>query len=225
MAQETRTKRVARRAAPLPEQGEPARQAAPRGIADEPVDQSSDERPKENIFDQLESRRPERQTDPDPVVDNNTPQFEGDATLLTRRKNQGDGDARLDVPEKYRKPGYDYEWKTARVNGADVDQSEVAEVYENGWRPVLAASMPDMVTPGFVSKYISRLGQILYTRPMHLTEEANREQYDRAERQKFEKLRTASDIQMPKSTMKSLNRGIEIHGEAGTHKGFAKPAQ
>lgn len=169
----------------------------------------------------LETRRPTASALP--------PQTEGaddeaEPELLTRRSRAGETDSRLDIPDEYKRPGWDYEWKTSRINGADVDMSDTAQIYEGGWRPVLAASMPKLCSPGWTGKYISRLGQILYTRPMHLTDEARQEDYDFAERQKFERLKHASDIEMPKSSMRSMKPQIEIEGVVGTHKPGAKSA-
>lgn len=222
----TAAKRVPRRAAPLPETNDDVSASnAPEGLFGEetqPAVRSS------NVLDdvaRLETRRPEGvpqvEAEPEPLEQ----QFEGDEELLTRRSNKGDGDARLEIPAEYKRSGWDYEWKTEKINGATVDDSEVAETFEHGWRPVLAKSMPKMMTPGFTSKYIRRLGQILYTRPQHLTDEANQEEYARAEQQKYDRLKHASDIQMPKSSMRSKKAEISLDAEFGSHKGYAKAAQ
>lgn len=142
---------------------------------------------------------------------------------LTRRKRTIAGDNRLDIPAHRKKPGWDYEWKTQRVMGQDVDASEAAQEFEQGWRPVPAREIPELVPPGYEGKYIVRLGQILMTRPEHLSAEARAEDYQLAETQKFDKLMAASAIPTARPGMINPTRTeLTIEGVVGTHK--AKPA-
>lgn len=150
---------------------------------------------------------------------------EEDETLLTRRARGVDGDTRLDVPDEYKREGWDYEYKTQRINGADVDSSDTAQIYEAGWRPVLAKSMPKLNPPGYTGKYVSRLGQILYTRPMSLTDEANAESFKLAEDQKFDKLMAASAVPTSRPGMIVPTKSeLSIEGVVGTHRAAPKGA-
>lgn len=142
--------------------------------------------------------------------------------VLTRRKRTVAGDDRLDLPKDKMKPGWDYEWKTQRVMGQDVDSSESAMVFEQGWRPVLASEFPDLVPPGYEGKHITRLGMMLFTRPMHLTLEARAEDYNLAETQKYDKLMSASAVQTARPGMINATKPeVSIEGVVGSHKAKA----
>jgi hypothetical protein len=110
---------------------------------------------------------------------------------LTRRSRVNRGSDDFDVPEDCKKPGWDYEWKSLTVMGQPVDGADMAKIYGQGWRPVAASEMPDLVPPGWDKKTIERYGQILMTRPMHLTQAARREDRQIADEQLADKLRGA----------------------------------
>lgn len=210
-------RRVKRTYKPETEEG----QAAARVLNGEPEPEAS-----AGIFagaePQLETRSSSRAVSQDlgPQTED-----EDDGMLLTRRPREAAGDTRLDIPEEYKRPGWDYQWDTSRVNGADVDPSYSATIYEGGWRPVLARSMPKLNVPGYTGKYVTRLGQILYTRPMHLTEEARAEAYTLAETQKVDKLMSASAVPVSRpGLMHSIKTEMSIEGVVGTHKAAPKDA-
>lgn len=147
-------------------------------------------------------------------------QIEGDdePTQTRRTRTEGSGNW-AEIPDKYRRPGWDYEYKTSRVNGADVDSSELSAVYEQGWRPVLARSMPDLVGPGYAGKHVQRYGQILYTRPMTLTSEARAEDYAIAETQKQDKLQAASAVPTARpGLINPFKNEMTIEGVVGVHR-------
>lgn len=111
---------------------------------------------------------------------------------LTRRSRTLGGDNSFDVPEKFKKPGWDYEFKTIRIIGADVDGYELASYHQQGWRAAKPSDMPGMMPPGSTEKTIDRLGQRLFMRPMYLTDQARAEDYQIAERQRSDKLLSAA---------------------------------
>lgn len=140
---------------------------------------------------------------------------------LTRRSRLTTGDNDFDIPMNLRKPGWDYEFKTTRVMGADVDGYELAKVHEQGWRPVSASQMPGMMAPGSTAKTVDRMGMRLYMRPMSLTLEARAEDYQIAERQKIDKLKAASAIPIAGSAAGKMHAQVdsfEIEGVVGTTK-------
>ena len=114
----------------------------------------------------------------------------GDGGELTRQA-RGVTDASFDFPMKGRVPGWDYEWKTVRVNGQEVDPSDLTEIDAGGWIPVPASHFRSLVPPGWSRAYIERRGQRAYMRPMRLTLEAREEQKRHAMTQKSDRLMTA----------------------------------
>jgi hypothetical protein len=142
-----------------------------------------------------------------------------DPGLLTRRSRRSDSGDQFHVPEELKKDGWDYEWKTTRINAADVDGSELAFIHEQGWRPVKAKDMPRMCAPGYRGKTIERLGMILCMRPMHLTLAARAEDYEIAETQKQDKLQAASAVPTARPGMiNPFVDKMEFVGEVGTHR-------
>lgn len=135
---------------------------------------------------------------------------------LTRRPRTLGGDASFDIPDKYKKPGQDYEWKTITVIGAAVDGSELAMYAEQHWTEVRPAEMPGMMAPGYEGKTIDRRGQRLFKRPKYLSEEAVTESYNIAETQKYDKLKSASSIPIGRPGLMSAQVDkMEISGEVG----------
>ena len=141
-----------------------------------------------------------------------------DGSKITRRSRRDGVVTDFEVPNNVRKPGWDYEYKTSRVMGQEVDASEQVEIYEGGWRPVKATEMKSLCPPGWDKPYIERRGQILYCRPMQLTEEAKNEDYEKAERQKRDKLEAAlaGGGEASKYTKRHIDK-LEISGEVGRH--------
>lgn len=138
---------------------------------------------------------------------------------LTRRSRKAGGGNPFEIPEKLKKPGWDYEWKTVKVMGELVDDSDLADIHEQGWRPVPAEQMKELLAPGSTAKTIDRRGQRLFMRPMHLTEEARREDREIAETQKYDKLRAASAIPISRpGLMNAQVDTMQIEGEVGTHR-------
>lgn len=139
--------------------------------------------------------------------------------VLTRRSRFSGNSNTFDVPAEYKKDGWDYEWKTTRVNGADVDGADMASIHESGWRPVPAHDMPRLCAPGYKGKTIEQRGQILCMRPMHLTLEARAEEYAFAEKEKHDKLMAASAVPTARpGLVNPFKTEISFEGEVGSHR-------
>lgn len=114
----------------------------------------------------------------------------GDGEQVTRQ-SRGATDSTFDIPLQGRRAGWDYEWKTVRVNGEEVDPSSIVEIQQGGWRLVPKTHFPSLVPPGWQRAYIERWGQQLYMRPQRLTDEANDELLKHALKVREDKLRQA----------------------------------
>lgn len=142
---------------------------------------------------------------------------------LTRRSRHDGNQNPYDVPHHLRKPGWDYEYKGDRVMNQPVSTSEIVGVREAGWRPVPATGeMLALCPPGWDKPYIERDGMTLHMRPMHLTEEAKREDYEHAQGIKASRLEASAigaqisrDPRMPAGVTK---QGMRIEGEVGHHR-------
>lgn len=97
-------------------------------------------------------------------------------------RNRVSDDA-LDVPEKYKLDGFDYQWVRASCYN-EPDDANMMTSYEAGWRPV-----PQRAMPGFLGaksdsdEAIIFKGLMLMERPMELTLEAMEENKAAAYRQ------------------------------------------
>lgn len=144
-----------------------------------------------------------------------TEYLDEDGKPIRRRVNR-EGNP-FDLPEKDKKSGWDYAWWPVRIQGEQVDPSFIVEVREGGWRPVDPKDMPNYMPPGWEKKFIERGGQILYTRPMHLTEESRAEDVKIAENQRYDKLKGA--LAGPAELQKVAPRQVmenELYGSVGT---------
>lgn len=135
---------------------------------------------------------------------------------LTRRSRRGDTNA-WDIPMHLRKPGWDYQWWTMTVHGQQVDGGDVAEIYEGGWRPAKAKDFKEILSPHWDKPTVERQGQMLYTRPMHLTMEARQEFYEKAEEQKRDKLQAAMASAGGKIGRPIVEQ-FQLEGEVGVHR-------
>lgn len=141
----------------------------------------------------------------------------------TRRSRFDTNADRLSVPQRLKKPGWDYQWMVTRVTGQEVDPSEMTSYYEQGWRPAQAKDYPDMCPPNWEKTTIEQHGQMLMVRPMRLTMEARQEDLQAAEAQRRDKLVGAAQGRAADGGLASV-RGvvphtlaIEIEGEVGTY--------
>lgn len=145
---------------------------------------------------------------------------EGDSTKqLTRRSRRDGSGSDFEIPAHLKKPGWDYEYKTIAVMGQPVDAAEMQRVYEGGWRPVNSKDMPQLCPPGWKKPTIERYGQMLFTRPMRLTQEARQEDIELADKQKNDKLKGAM-VAGPTEDSRLTRRIVtefSIEGEVGVH--------
>ncbi|HVO24820.1 MAG TPA: hypothetical protein VMW56_14460 [Candidatus Margulisiibacteriota bacterium] len=95
----------------------------------------------------------------------------------------------FDIPAGMKEPGMDYEWKTIRVVGQQVDPAEVVEIRNGGWRPAPASKFRGLLPSDWDKPHVERGGQVLYMRPLSFTLEARQEDLNAAEEQKTSKLR------------------------------------
>lgn len=137
--------------------------------------------------------------------------------LLTRRTL---GDTATDsfvIPDHLKKPGWDYEFKTRRVLGEPVSPTQVALERGQGWRPVPARDMAELLPPDYDKSVVELNGMIMVMRPKRLSREAHREMYEKAERQKQDKLKQAltgpadQDSRMPFGAIPGVKNTIEGH--------------
>jgi hypothetical protein len=110
---------------------------------------------------------------------------------FTRRSRKGGDSGAFDIPSKFKKPGWDYQWVAVRVMGKEEDSSALVEVAEGGWRAVKTDEMRGFMPSGWEGNVVERKGMRLFKRPMHLTLEAQDEQLQRAKTQKMEKFASA----------------------------------
>lgn len=150
-------------------------------------------------------------------------QFQDNPELLTRRKMGHTQIDKFTVPKHLMKPGWDYEFKTRRIMGEAVSPTDVGFERNQGWRPVPAADMREMLAPDYDKPVVEFDGQILMMRPMRLSREARNEMISVADSQKREKLQQAmvgpSD-QDPRMPRRVLNDQFDSHvrEEVGTYR-------
>jgi hypothetical protein len=145
--------------------------------------------------------------------------------VLRRVKRENRDAGWADLPTQYKKPGWDYEYKTITVLGQPVDSADFLEIRNAGWRAETARNWPTLVEPGTPPDApIERRGQRLYGRPMSLTMEARQEDVNAARQQMYDKTMAASTGQSANRNEAGIpnNRGvrpvpieISIVGEAG----------
>lgn len=179
------------------------------------------DRPVRNVRPQPQQSRG-RAADPDVEVEPIDFLDEETGKPLTRRSRHDGQQNPYDIPAHLRKPGWDYEYKGDRVMNQPVSTSEIVGVREAGWRPVPSKDMLEICPPGWDKQYVERDGMTLHMRPMHLTEEARREDYEHAQGIKASRLQASAigaqisrDPRMPAGVTKD---GLKIQGEVGHHR-------
>ena len=133
------------------------------------------------------------------------------------------------LPERYQKPGWDYQWEVVTVLNQPTDSSRMAEAYDAAWRPEHARDWPaSMMPPGTPpDSPIVRGGQQLMGRPMHFTHEARAEDHAAALEQQAARLRGSAEGRnfgtggepglrdIP--GVRTVPLGMQIEGEHGTY--------
>jgi hypothetical protein len=144
--------------------------------------------------------------------------FQDNPDLLTRRKMGHTQIGRFTVPKHLMKPGWDYEFKVRRVMGEGVSPTDVGHERNQGWRPVPASDVREMLPPDYNSPVVEYDGQILMMRPLRLSREARNEMIDVAEGQRREKLQQA--MQAPPGRDSRIKNWTDkdnmIEGQVGT---------
>jgi len=97
--------------------------------------------------------------------------------------------------------GWDYEWKTRTVLGAE-DPAYQVQLARKGWEPVPASRHPSYMPQGSKSATIERKGMVLMERPLEITEEARDIELKKARnqvRQKEAQLNSAPEGQFERN--------------------------
>lgn len=144
-----------------------------------------------------------------------------DPHSITRRTRGERNIDRFAVPQTWRKSGWDYQYWVTSVMGEPVEGT--TEIYEGGWRPVFWKDVPKPWSPGAkTEEQIIRGGQALYTRPMHLTNQAKREDYEAAEQQRQDRMRSATQGHIAGGEglanikgIRTVPLALEVEGEVG----------
>ena len=133
---------------------------------------------------------------------------------ITRRPRAERQISGLDLPTQYKKPGWDYEYKTVTVFNQPVDPSDLQDSREAGWRPVLGKDFPTLMIEGVTDPNapIERKGQRLYARPLRLTMEAKQEDYDIAREQQMARMEAAGAGRSAGRGHQGMssNRGVKV---------------
>lgn len=114
-----------------------------------------------------------------------------DGKPIVRRSRAGQAFNQFEIPEKLKKAGWDYEWKTIAVLGDKEDPSVFVEISDGGWRAVKPEQMPGFMPADYEGKTIDRRGQRLFMRPMHLSVEAKEEAKEYAKKVRHERFKSA----------------------------------
>jgi len=88
----------------------------------------------------------------------------------------------FDIPEELtaKYPGLSFQWNNYEIFGRPADSREVSFQQRQGWRACPHSMFPGYYAPVGEPGFITTQGMILMERPKHLTEEARREEVDRA---------------------------------------------
>lgn len=155
------------------------------------------------------------------------PDEEEQVTRISRGERAERG---INLPRHRMRQGRSYQFWPITVQGqpaGDLSPSYSAStIFEGGWRPEKAKDwIPELCMPGTdPNGPVMQNGQQLFSRPQALTDEAIREDYSIAERQKLDRIRAAQDGKGSggESGLRDVrgvvpvNLGLEIEGEAGS---------
>lgn len=174
---------------------ESLREASRRSRARAGMDRETAAR-REAVEDELmpaERAEPAREETMGFEVNNRADAREMELTRRSRFERDVDG---IHFPERLKKAGWDYQFMTIRVMNADqsrVDESELVQWEDQGWRPCLAREYPSLAgRHAPPDSPIEMRGCRAYQRPKHLSVEASEEDYLYAEQQRVDRTRAAS---------------------------------
>jgi hypothetical protein len=97
----------------------------------------------------------------------------------TRRRQGTQVHSKFHIPVEMIPAGLSIEWKRDEVMGKP-DYHYARDLAEQGWRPCDHSMFPALFAPKGTAGAIKIDGMILMERPVHLTEEAKAEDYQRA---------------------------------------------
>jgi hypothetical protein len=103
-----------------------------------------------------------------------------------RRSNASNASNGFELRPESKKPGWDYQWEPIKVLNEPVDNAAFTALHDGGWRVVHPREMPEECPPGWVESgknTIERGSQVLYKRPLYLTQEAKADNARRAQEQ------------------------------------------
>ncbi len=160
----------------------PSRDAEVRDQRDrEAADLRSAPRPTATMDGQNGRAEPPRE--PPPPYDREPTDMERTLSRDPVRVRRFTRDNRVDLgtlPVHRMKPGVDYEFKAHTVYNEPVPGADLAFARGQGWEPEKAKDWPELVGPGWTHDYVEVRGQVLYSRPAHLSAMAKNEDYQAA---------------------------------------------
>lgn len=144
---------------------------------------------------------------------------------VTRRSRSERSVDTYAVPANWKKNGWDYQFWVSKVLLQPVEGT--TEIWEGGWRPVYWKDVPKPWAPGASGdQQIERGGQQLYLRPMKLTLQARKEEFDAAEQQKRDRIQSALEGRVSGQEgiadikgVRPVPLGLSVEGEVGTQSG------
>ena len=147
-----------------------------------------------------------------------------DSAPRTRIRRDQRSVGMFDLPAHMKKPGWDYQFWVTSVVGAPTEGSDMATIYDGGWRPEPNKNWPNVAPPGSdPNAPFVRGGQMLFSRPMHLTIEAKQEDYAAADQQVRDRVQGALEGRVHGGEGVANIRGVkpvglqlEMVGEAGS---------
>lgn len=146
-----------------------------------------------------------------------------DAEEVLTRQSRFDVQGReFDIPEEYKKPGWDYEWKAVSVLGQGVSGGDFAHWHRQGWRAENPLDWPTLVPPGYKGETVDDRGQRLFGRPMTLSMEAKQEDHQAATQQQYDRMKAASEGAAGREAIDGIRGiiprrlGVEVYAETGS---------
>ena len=152
------------------------------------------------------------------------PTREPEMEVRTRRSRDRRAIGDFDLPSDLKKPGWDYQFCVHTVLNQPIGGAELAAIHEGGWRPEKNKHWPGVAPPGLdPDGYVERGGQVLYSRPMHLTMEARNEDHEAAQQQVRDRVQGALEGRVAGGEgianikgIRPTGMSLEIEGQAGT---------
>lgn len=149
-----------------------------------------------------------------------------------QRRGRADRVSDFDVPLRYQKPGWSYQWVTTSVFNQPETSTMRTMEYDGGWRAAKARDFQELVLSGTSpDASVDRDGQRLYVRPKRLTTEAQQEDMIAAGEQMRDRVTAAAagnsahrdyEALSGRVGVRSVPLGIEVSGMSGGGTGYRK---